>query len=459
MLPESNRRAFLRTAAAVGATGFGGWFRPETCWGGVSSDSLASLCITDIERHVVLLPLNDYHSTALYRCQGSEIMSRTIFVVKTENGLEGYGEGLGSSWLPSDQLKQFIGTSPFDWIGDTANLPLNMAFYDLMGKYLGVPVWKLIGPKVRSWIPVAAWTEPQAPDAMAEEVRQVSRRGYNWLKFHLNEIQDVVDQTEAMQKVAPPGFKVHYDFNANSNVEAILPVIRELQRFPIAGRVEDPMPSKDHEGYRLLREKSQLPILIHHGPTEVMVDHLCDGYMAGHAAIGVAAKAAAVAEATNTPFMLQQGGGTINQAFLAHEVAAFKMALLDHVNLDNLWKDDVTTERFSVVGGSIAVPKGPGLGVTLDREKLEKYKKTPRPAPVRLLVRVKYKTGLTIFYRHNPESPGELYRLRSLSRVDVPGPVPGYRNSVVGDFWEADDTAEFAKTWKETESGPYWVRQ
>ena len=110
----------------------------------------------------------------------------------------------------------------------------------------------------------------------------------------------------------------------------------------------------------------------------------------------------------------------------------------DHVNLDNLYKDDVTTERFSVVGGSIAVPKGPGLGVTLDRKKLEKYKKTPKPAPVRLLVRVKYRNGLTIFYRHNPEAPGALLRLRSLSRVDVPGPVPGYRNSVVGDFWEAD---------------------
>ena len=129
---------------------------------------------------------------------------------------------------------------------------------------------------------------------------------------------------------------------------------------------------KDHDGYRLLREKSRLSILIHHGPIDVMGDHLYDGYMAGHAAIGVAAKSAAVAEATNTPFMLQQGGGTINLAFLAHEVAAFKMAVLDHVNLDNLQKDDVTTERISVRSGSIPVSDGPGLGVTLDRDKLEK---------------------------------------------------------------------------------------
>ena len=89
--------------------------------------------------------------------------------------------------------------------------------YDLMGKHLNIPAWKLIGPKVRSWIPVAAWTVAQAPDAMAEEVRQAAARGYHWIKYHVDEMQDVIAQTEAMQEAAPPYFKVHYDFNANSN--------------------------------------------------------------------------------------------------------------------------------------------------------------------------------------------------------------------------------------------------
>lgn len=456
---RSTRRQFLQSAIpAVGLVGGADWLLSRRCRAEAESGASKALRITEIERHVVHLPLNDYHAQTLYRCQGFEIMARTVFIAKTDAGLEGYGEGLGSNWLPEEDLQKFIGTSPFDWIGDKANLPMNMACYDLMGKFLGVPAWKLIGPKVRSWVPVSAWTEPQTPDAMAEEVRQAVRRGYRWLKFHINQIQDVVDQTAAIQKVAPPGFKVHYDFNADANVEAVWPVIRELEKFSVAGRIEDPIVVKDHEGYRLLREKSRIPIMIHHGPPEVMVDHLCDGYMAGHAAIGLATKAAAIAEATHTPFMLQQGGGTINQAFLAHEAAVFKMAVLDHVNLDNLYKDDVTTARIPVVDGSIAVPQGPGLGVQLDREKLERYKKTPKPAPVKLLVRVKYRSGLTIYYRHDPERPGELLRLRDLTRVDVPGPVPGYRNHVLSDFWEADDSQEFARIWEATEAGVYWER-
>ena len=269
--------------------------------------------IIDIEEHEIVPPFQDYNALELFRYHGLSIQTRIIYVVKTDIGLEGYGE---SGLAPKGRFKDYIGTDPFDWLGDKKNLPMNMAMYDLMGKYLDLPAWKLIGPKVRSWIPVAAWTVSRHPDAMAEEVLSVSRRGYHWLKYHVDVLQNAIDQTEAMQKVAPPGFKIHYDFNEDANFEAVYPVLRELQRFPIAGRIEDPIKSEDHDGYRLLREKCTIPILIHHGPHDYFMRHgLCDGFMGGHASIGLAMKLAALAEASNTPFMLQQTGGTINQAF------------------------------------------------------------------------------------------------------------------------------------------------
>ena len=135
------------------------------------------------------------------------------------------------------------------------------------------------------------------------------------------------------------------------------------------------------------------------------------------------------------------------------------MAVLEHINLSNLWKDDVTTETFSVVSGSVPVPKGPGLGVTLDRAKLEKYKSVPKPKAPRLLARIEYATGLTIFFRHDLERPSPQRSLRFISGVKVPGPVPGYRNRVVTDFWEDDSSAEFAKVWDATQSGPHWVQK
>ena len=472
-MSRSTRRRFLVTSAAC-AAGLAqspsilfadkqltaGKRRPAASQ--IKDTSPRSFRITGIERHEVLIPYHDYNAKTLFRYHGLGIQLRTIFIAKTNTGLEGYGEAWGRGWPKGDELTKYVGTNPFDWIGDETNLPINMAMYDLMGKHLGLPVWKLIGPKVRNWIPVAAWTVSQPPEAMAEEVQSVARRGYRWLKYHIDEIQNVVDQTAAMQKAAPQGFKIHYDFNENSNIEAVLPVLKELERFPIASRIEDPIVTSERDGYRLLRERVKLPILIHHGPVDFMTDHLCDGLMAGHAPIGKAAKVAAVAESTNTPFMLQQAGGTINQAFLAHEVAVFKMATLDQVNLCHLWKDDVTIETMPVVKGSVQVPTGPGLGITLDREKLERYKQAPRPRYEPFLVRIRYEDGLTIYTRHDADQPKSNDSLRFLSRLlkqNVPGPLPAYANPVVSEFLDKKNFADFEKIWQQTKSGPFVVNR
>ncbi|MBM4076388.1 MAG: hypothetical protein FJ267_12205, partial [Planctomycetes bacterium] len=327
-----------------------------------------SLRITAIESHEILLPYHDFNAQTLFRYHGLGVQLRTIFIVKTNQGLEGYGETWGRA-SPDANFAKYIGTSPFDWIGDSSSLSMNMALYDLMGKFLNVPVWKLIGPKRRDRIPVSAWTVSQPPKLMAEEVRHAASLGFRWLKYHTDEVQNVVEQTKAMQAVAPEGFKVHFDFNANATLDVMEPVIRELEKFPIAGRFEDPIVASDVNGWKRLRDLSSVPIVVHHGPLEFLVDRVVDGLMAGHASVGEAAKVASIADSVNLPIMLQQCGGTINQAFLAHEAAVFKMATIDHCSLLKLWKDDITNETFTVTDGHIEVPRGPGLGVTINHEK------------------------------------------------------------------------------------------
>ena len=60
----------------------------------------------------------------------------------------------------------------------------------------------------------------------------VSKRGYHWMKYHVDVLHNVIDQTAAMQKAAPPGFKVHYDFNADSSaIEVVDPESRPVLQF------------------------------------------------------------------------------------------------------------------------------------------------------------------------------------------------------------------------------------
>ena len=210
----------------------------------------------------------------------------------------------------------------------------------------------------------------------------------------------------------------------------------------------------------MMREQSKLPVIIHHGPAEFMVKGLADGYMAGHAPIGQGLKLGGVAELTDTPIMYQQAGGTINQAFLAHEVAVVPMATIDHVNLCHLWKEDVTTESMPVIGGSVQVPAGPGLGVELDRDRLQRCQQ-PIEEPPRSLVRIRHGGGPTIYLRHDPSLPGHQDDMRYYERLhhfDVPGPTPSYVNDVITDFWEGtDEPQEFEHLWAETESTPVWT--
>jgi len=419
--------------------------------------------ITDIEVHLICPPYCDFNALQLARYHGAWIQRRAIYVVYTDDGLEGLGESIGHGPELDVLREKYIATSPFDWLNDESNLAVNMACYDLMGKKLGLPAWKLIGPQYRAWIPVAAWTVAQQPQAMAEEVRQAAAKGYHWIKYHVDEMQDVIAQTEAMQQAAPPHFKVHYDFNANSNYYTMRPILNELLKFPIAGRFEDVVQGTDEDAYRMLREQCPLPIIGHHVPREAMSKRYVDGTMAGHAPIGNAVKDAAVAERMNMPLMYQQTGGTINQAFLAHEVAVFKMATIDHVNGCHLWSEDVVKEKMPVVDGSVAVPNGPGLGVELDREKLARWTDTSPVDKGRFLIRIRSAGGPTAYVRHDPEPAGSADNLRYHERLhgqSIPGRPASYANPLTSEFWDAEkDPEHFEDLWQATADGPIWKEE
>jgi L-alanine-DL-glutamate epimerase-like enolase superfamily enzyme len=447
-----NRRRFAAAAAAAVLLG------QSDAWSAPLRRRLSRgqqrMRITGIQSYQIFLPYHEFNATTLFRYHGRGIQARTIHVVSTNIGLVGYGENWGTLNLTDDKVARYIGSSPFDWINDTANLELNMAMYDLMGKYLEVPAWKLIGPQVRSRIPVAAWTVSQVPEALAEEVKQAHSLGYRWLKYHCDEVQNVEDQVAAMEAVAPGDFRLHLDLNMNAQFDDILPLMKRLDKHAIVGRLEDPITAAVPSDWSRLREELETPVVAHHGPRDFLVRGLCDGYMAGHAPIGHAVRTAAIAESVELPIMLQQCGGQINQAFLAHEASVFPTATMDHVNLSRLWKDDITGTISPIESGSIAVPEGPGLGVTVQMDKVQHYAAVAGPQYEPFLVRIRYQQGPTIYTRHDAHQPGATDSLRFLGRLlgdKFPGPAPRYDNAVRTDMLDEADGAEFTRYWKATE--------
>jgi len=455
-----DRRTFLMSLAAISGAGLLAPRAASAKWLSRARSSRDKLKISGIERYELYLPYHEFNGSSLSRYHGYRIQATTVILVKTNLGLVGAGESWGVYDVTDEHRIKYLGSSPFDWIGARSDLPFNMAMYDLMGKYLDIPAWKLIGEQVRKRIPVSAWTASQSPEMMAQEVEQAAGLGYTWLKYHVDEVQNVVDQTVAMQVVAPPGFKIHYDFNMNSKRESIEPVLDALKPFPIVGRIEDPIDTSKPANWKHFCDKYDWPMVAHHAPLDFIVNGSADGFMAGHASVGQAIKVAGVAEQLGKPIMLQQAGSYINQAFLAHEASVFPTATMDHVNLAELWTEHVTNEAMPIHNGTIEVPDGPGLGVTVDTEKLEQLAQAPRPKYEPFLVKIMYKNGPTIIARHNADLSGHTDDMRFLKRLlgePIPGPTPGYSNRVRTEWWADADDPAFQKAWKATENQKYFV--
>ena len=251
-----------------------------------------------------------------------------------------------------------------------------------------------------------------------------------------------------MQEVAPPGFKVHYDMNFDGTVEQIVDVSRKLEKYPVAGAIEDPLANEDFEGYKQLRLRSRIPIYFHHLPLqgrEALLG-LADAYMMGHTPIGKLIMRAGLFEAANVPFMMQNTGGNVTRALVVHMASVFPTATLHHVTATDLWAEDVVTPALKVEGGTVAVPEGPGLGVTLDREALDRWKQAKTDPYPRALVRVQYE-GIPAFYREGAD--------RQPGRQRCPRRVRGrVRSSPVDmDYWDDDGSQDFADLWDRTPEG------
>ena len=393
--------------------------------------------VTKIEVHPITLEYVDWIAYQLNHFYGP--ITRTVYIVHTDNGLV----GLGESGSPESQevIDGYIGTNPFDWVGDEVSLGLGTAMYDLMGQYAGVPVYKLFGQKYRSWVPVGSWTVSTHPHLMAETVEQYAAQGYTWLKYHLSPFENVMDQTEAMQAVAPEGFKIHYDFTMHGTDDHMPELLAKLEQYPIAGCFEDPLPGEDIDGYIELRKRSRLPIVLHHFPMGATYEVLmkpADAYMLGHSRIGDAIRRAGLFAADNSPFMLQNVGGTITRTMTTHMMAAFPTATFHFFADTETWQNDVVKERLDPINGFLRVPEKPGLGLTLDRDELERLENLKLPEQEKWIIKSQFKNGTKMYNIADPKN--SIFMVRPDRSRLIP---MSYDSPISTEYWDNDGTPAY----------------
>lgn len=243
-----------------------------------------------------------------------------------------------------------------------AKVAIDMALYDLAGKRLGVPVFRLLGLNPAR-TPITSFTIAiDTPEAMAERAREAARE-YPILKIKLGTPHDI-EIVRAIREATNATLRV--DANAAWSAKQAIQTINRLAEYDIEF-VEQPVAASDLEGLRLVRENVSLPIIADESCATLDDIERVAGRVDGIniklmkcGGLGNAIKMIHAARAHHLKVML----GCMIESSLAITAAAQISPLVDYADLDGaLLTSDDPFDGVRVERGKLMLPNGPGLGV------------------------------------------------------------------------------------------------
>ena len=303
----------------------------------------------------------------------------TLFRVRTDEGLVGWGESQGKKLTYERAAAALVGENPLELDPFARHNALCCALLDIAGQAFGIPVHRFFGQKVRDRVPVSYWSCHMEPHETAAEAEVGARLGFTNHKIKAR-VWDIAETVRMMKEAAGPDYTVGVDPNTQfSQPSTAARLAAELEPFGTVSVFEDPVLKNNLDWYRLLREKTTIPIALHMGAPAGVLAALkaeCIDYVnIGGGALQVR-KAAALAEAADVPCWVQMGGLCLGvmAAYSVHLQATLPNATLPCDELPFTRVADVLKGGLALENGHFLVPQGPGLGIEVDMAVVEKYR-------------------------------------------------------------------------------------
>ena len=257
---------------------------------------------------------------------------------------------------------------------------IDMACWDILGRSLDVPVWRLLGGRCRDSMPAYAsggWAPVEAIGAQLEDY--IARGGFRAVKMCVgagdDDLATSVRRVHAARDRLGADIDIMVDAHGTYSVKEALRFVRLVEECGLAW-FEEPVNADDKAGMGTVRAASDIPVAA--GESEFtrfdfrdLLEHKAVDYFQPDLAIagGIteAMRIAALAESHGVFLAPHLWGGALNFAAGLQVMAASPAAVIAEYSLGaNPLLHDLAEEDFEVVDGMIAIPDRPGLGVTID---------------------------------------------------------------------------------------------
>lgn len=285
-----------------------------------------------------------------------------------------------------------------------AKAVVDYALHDIVGKALGVPVYKLLGGLTTKKVPLGFVLPAGPPDEVVSIGMQAVRAGFGVLKLKVayGQEEDDIENVKKLREAVGDKIQLFIDANGSWNYYQALMILKKLDKYDLA-MVEQPVPWWDVDGMARLRQKIGIPVFADESAIElkhlleIVQKNAADGFFIKIPKAGGLLKSqkwVSVAKAAGLPVVCgcMMGSGLEAAAYTHLLVSDEWMSKLVHENIGPLHIHDVFDTVSKPIHDDIALnvpryengylypPEGPGLGITLNDAIIPKLS-TPGKSP------------------------------------------------------------------------------
>ncbi len=337
-------------------------------------------------------------------------------VIDTDEGISGVGESgiTGRELAVQGAIEHFkpllIGQDPFRtehiWqllfrggffpaqrILTAAIAAIDIALWDIKGKALGVPVYDLLGGRVRDRVLTYNHNTGDTVDELVERCQQSVDEGWKVLRWAFADLPGdimeprpavlrAIQECQAIRQAVGDEVEIALDVHTRINPADAIWLCQELEQYrPYF--VEDPLRVENAASYRNLRQRTTVPLAVGEQYNskwefrQVIEEELIDYARVDLCVCGGLTEAKKIAAACETHYIdlavHNPIGPVATSAFLHLSLSVPNFAVQELPRRPGESLPDLISNQPEWQDGYLLPPKAPGLGIEFNPEALGKY--------------------------------------------------------------------------------------